>query len=124
MKLTVLKWLGDSMIVFTGRAIEILFRAVLFFIPLGAYMILLQKRSKVSKVSSLLTYTTDRSVWQYVFPGFILVSIEPDDLTNYLKRVHNSLQFWIERNKYLLSLTFMLIIVGLMVFSYIKGGVL
>ena len=72
MKLTVLKWIGDSSIGILGRTIEVLFRCVLCILPLGIYMILLQRRSKASKVSSILTFTNERSIWQHVFPGFIL----------------------------------------------------
>ena len=122
MKLTVLKWLGESSIGFIGRTIELLFRILLCFLPLGVYMLLLQKRSKVSKVSNLAVYTNDRSVWQHVFPGFILVSIEPDELSNFLTKVHNSLQSWVEKNKHILALLFMSTIVALMILSYIKGG--
>lgn len=122
MKLTVIKWLADSSIGILGRSIELIFRSILCLMPLGLYMLLLQKRSKASKVSSILTYTNDRSVWQHVFPGFILISIEPDELTNFLTKVHNSLQTWVDKNKYILALIFMILIVGLMVLSYMRGG--
>ena len=122
MKLTVLNWIKDSSIGLIGRTIEFLFRFLLCLTPLGVYLILLQKRSKASKVSSLLTFTNDRSIWQHVFPGFILVAIEPDELSNFLTKVHNSVQSWVDRNKYVLALIFMTIIVGFMILLYTKGG--
>lgn len=123
MKLTVLNWLKDSSKNLIGRSIELLFRFILCILPLGLYMILLQKRSKASKVSSLMTFTNDRSVWQHIFPGFILVAIEPDFLNNFLTNLNNSFKAWVERNKYALAILFMATIVSILVLMYIKGGV-
>ena len=123
MKLTVLNWLKDSSKNLIGRSIELLFRFILCILPLGLYMILLQKRSKASKVSSLMTFTNDRSVWQHIFPGFILVAIEPDVLNNFLTNLNNSFKAWVERNKYALAILFMATIVSILVLMYIKGGV-
>lgn len=122
MKLTVLKWIGDSSIGILGRTIEVLFRCVLCILPLGIYMILLQRRSKASKVSSILTFTNERSIWQHVFPGFILVAIEPDELNKFLTKINNNFKVWVERNKYLLGLLFMSSIVIIMILIYLKGG--
>ena len=122
MKLTVLKWIADGSVGFLGRLIELIFRTFLCLLPLGFYMALIQKRNKVSKVSSLLTFTNDRSVWQHVFPGFILVAIEPDEMDKFFTNLNSKFKAWAERNKYLLALLFMTIIVGLLILSYIKGG--
>ena len=123
MKLIVLTWLKDSSITFIGKSVELLFRSILCILPLGLYMILLQKRSKASKVSSLMTFTNDRSVWQHIFPGFILVAIEPDVLNNFLTNLNNSFKAWVERNKYALAILFMATIVSILVLMYIKGGI-
>lgn len=122
MRLTVLKWIMDSSVGFLGRLVELIFRTSLCLLPLGFYMALIQKRSKVSKVSSLLTFTNDRSVWQHVFPGFILVAIEPDEMNKFFTNLNNKFKIWVERNRYLLALLFMSIIVGLLILSYVKGG--
>ena len=122
MKLTVLRWIIDSSIGFLGRFVELIFRISLCLLPLGFYMALIQKRNKVSKVSSLPTFTNDRSVWQHVFPGFILVAIEPDEMNKFFTNLNSKFKTWAERNKYLLALLFMTIIVGLLILSYIKGG--
>ena len=123
MKMTVLKWIADSSIGLLGRTIELLFRCVLCFLPLGIYMILLQKRSKASKVSSLQAFTNDRSIWQHVFPGFVLVAIEPDEMENFFININNNFKSCAERNKYLIALIFMSLIVGIMVLMYVRGGV-
>ena len=123
MKLIVLNWLKDSSKNLIGRSIELLFRFILCILPLGLYMILLQKRSKASKVSSLMTFTNDRSVWQHIFPGFILVAIEPDVLNNFLTNLNNSFKAWVERNKYALAILFMATIVSILILMYIKGGI-
>lgn len=121
MKLTVLRWLRDSSIELIGKSIEITFRIILCILPLGIYMILLQKRSKASKVSSLLTFTTDRSIWQHIFPGFILVSVEPDALNKFITNINNKFKNWVDRNKYLITIIFMLIVVIIMILIYLKG---
>lgn len=123
MKLTVLKWIGESSIGILGRTIEMLFRIILCLLPLGVYMLLLQKRTKASKISNIMVYTNDRSIWQHVFPGFILVSIEPDGMQKFLLNLNSNFKNWVERNKYLLALLFMSSIVGLMLLMYLKGGV-
>ena len=122
MKLTVLEWLGGSLVPILGRTIELLFRVILVLMPLGIYLLLIQKRSKASAVSSLSAYTNDKSRWQHIFPGFILISINPDDLTNFISNKKSKFQTWVKENKYLLSFLFMGSIVFLMLLSYIKGG--
>lgn len=120
MKIVVLKWIVDELIPFIGRCIELLFRIILCLLPLGVYLFLIQKRNKASKVSSLTTVTTDNSVWQHVFPGFLLVAIEPTVLEDCINKKKSDFQHWVERNKYILTMIFMSIIVGLMLFSYLK----
>ena len=120
MKIVVLKWIIDDLIPFIGRCIELLFRIILCLLPLGVYLILIQQRKKASKVSSLTTFTTDNSVWQHIFPGFLLVAIEPTVLSDYMNKKKNDFQYWVKRNEYILAIIFMTAIVSLMLFSYIK----
>lgn len=122
MKLTVLQWIKDETVPFIGRVIEALFRTVLFFLPLGVYLFLLQSRSKASSINSISVFTNENSKFQHVFPGFILVSISPNSLNEAVLRVRNNFQNWVEHNKYLLAFLFMAVIVGIMMLSYIKGG--
>ena len=120
MKLTVLNWFKDELLPFIGRCVELLFRVILCLLPLGVYLILIQQRKKASKVSSLTTFTTDNSVWQHIFPGFLLVAIEPTVLSDYMNKKKNDFQYWVKRNEYILAIIFMTAIVSLMLFSYIK----
>ena len=115
MKIVVLKWIVDELIPFIGRCIELLFRIILCLLPLGVYLFL-----KASKVSSLTTVTTDNSVWQHVFPGFLLVAIEPTVLEDYINKKKSNFQHWVERNKYIIAIIFMSVIISLMLFSYLK----
>lgn len=123
MKLTVLKWVAESSVGLLGRTVELIFRTILCVLPLGVYMLLLQKRSKASKISNIMVYTNDRSIWQHVFPGFILVAIEPDEMKKFFTNLNNNFKAFVERNKYLLALLFMASIVGLMILIYLRGGV-
>ena len=115
MKLTVLKWLGDSSVALLGRLIELIFRTILCFLPLGVYMILLQKRQKASSVNTISVYTNERSKFQHVFPGFILVAVEPNSLNNTFSNWKNKVQEWVKNNKYILTLLFMAAILVLLV---------
>lgn len=116
MKLTVLNWFKDSIKIFLGRVIEFIFRVVLFLLPLGVYMFIIQQRTKVSSVSNLTVYTKDESVWQHVFPGFILVAIQPNQFKEYISVKKAKIQGWIKDNKYLLAMLFMALVIGLMVY--------
>ena len=121
MKLTVLNWCKEMLIPIIGKSVEFVFRSVLCLLPLGIFMLVLQKRKKASAVSSISVYTNERSKFQFVFPGFLLVSIEPNSLDTALIQLKGSFQAWINRNKYVLSFIFMFIVVLLMLLSYIKG---
>lgn len=118
MKLTVLKWITDSLIGTTGKLIEILFRLLLLILPMGLFLLLIQMRDKASKVSNLSVYTTDNSTWQHIFPGFLLVAIDPNVAQKMYLRIKVNFQSWVNGNKYLLSFLFMTLIVALMI---IKG---
>lgn len=122
MELKILKEIGKVAVPFLGRIVEFTFRVILCLLPLGVYMVILQKRVKASSTTSISVYTNETSKFQHVFPGFLLVSVNPDTLNNFLTKVHNNFQSWIQRNKYILAFLFMATIVGLMILSYIRGG--
>ena len=119
MKLTVLTWFKDSAVPFLGKIIEVLFRIILFILPLGVYLFLVQNRDKASKVSNLSVYTNDNSVWQHVFPGFILVAVDAHSFEKSYLEAKRKFQNWISTNRYILALIFMTTIVILMI---INGG--
>ena len=122
MELIVMRWLRDFLVPLIGKTVELLFRVLLCLLPLGVYMVILQKRVKASSTRTISVYTKENSKFQHVFPGFLLVSIDPDSLSSYLAKAHNNVQNWIQRNKYIIALLFMSAIVWLMVLSYIRGG--
>ena len=111
-------WLLDSITPLIGRLIELLFRIILFILPLGLYLTLIQYRTKVSKVSNISVYTTDESVWQHIFPGFILVAINPESFKKHLQDTKRTIQNSISNNKYLIEVLFMIAVLVLM---YVKG---
>lgn len=117
MKLTVLSWLKDALIIWIARLIEFTFRSLLLLLPLGVYLVLIQFRSKASAVSSLSTFTSDKSAWQHIFPGFILVTIDQGLLKTVLLSNYDKFQSWLKGNKYTLALLFMIAIVCLMILN-------
>ena len=114
MKLTVIEWLREGAKAPIGKSIELLFRLTIALLPLGFYLLLIQLRDKSSKVSGLSAYTSERSEWQFVFPGFMLVSENPKALKEAIIAKNNALQGFVMQNKYSLAFFFMLTIVILM----------
>jgi inner membrane protein involved in colicin E2 resistance len=118
MKLTVLTWLKDELVVYIGKLVELLFRLLLLILPMGLFLLLIQGRSKASSIRTILDFTEDNSRWQHIFPGFILVAIDPNVAKATCTKIRVNIQSWINSNKYLLGLMFMTLIVALMI---IKG---
>ena len=118
MKLTFLTWIRDELLPLFGKLIEIMFRCTLLVLPMGLFLLLIQTRSKASSIRTILDFTEDNSRWQHIFPGFIIVAIDPNIASNMYRRAKINVQSWINENKYLLSFLFMTLIVALMI---IKG---
>ena len=117
MKLTVLGWLKDVLLVWVARVIEITFRLILLCLPLWVFLLVIQGRGKASSVSNLTTFTNDKSIWQHIFPGFILVAIDPDQFKNTNLKIYTRIQSWLNRNKYTLAFLFMITVVCLMILN-------
>lgn len=114
MKLTILNWLKDAAIPFVGKLIELLFRIILFIMPLGVFLLLIQYRNKASKISNISVFTTDESTWQHIYPGFALVAINPETNKKNIKRIKKNIQATIESNKYFIEIIFMIVVVILL----------
>jgi len=118
LKANITQWVVDFINVLFKKVVEYLLRLIWFFLPMGLFLILLQLRTNASKVSNLSVYTNDKSVWQQIFPGFILVAIDKDYLRNYTQSKKQLFQKWIENNKYVLCFLFMFLVVVIMI---VKG---
>ena len=120
MKLTVINWLRDASVTLIGRSIEIIFRIVLFLLPLGVYLFIMQYREKASTIRNISVYTNDESRWQHVFPGFILVSVDHGSFKRSISRIKGNIQNWVATNKYLIGVLFMVAVVLLMLLNEVK----
>ncbi len=120
MKFTVLNWLKEDLTPFVGKIIELFFRIILFLLPLGVYLLLIQYREKVSKISNISVYTNNESVWQHIYPGFALVAINPKATKRNIKRIKDNIQSVISANKYLIEVFFMLVILFFLFFKGVK----
>ena len=120
MKLTVMEWFKDASVALIGRLIEVLFRTILFLLPLGIYLFLVQSREKASTIRNISVYTNDESRWQHVFPGFILVAVDPSGFKKSINKIKGNIQNWISSNKYILEVLFMIAVVALMVMCEVK----
>lgn len=121
MNLIVYNWFKEFLKGFIWQIAERLLRILLFLLPVGVYITMLQFRSKASKVSSLTVFTKDNSVWQYIFPGFALVAIDPSMFKNAIKKRNEEFQFWIQNNKYTLSFLFALLMVLIILWKKVLG---
>ena len=115
MKLTVLTWLKDSSVTFVGKLIEILFRITLFLLPLGAYILLMQSRTKASSIRNISVFTNDSSTWQHVYPGIIMVTVNPSYIKEKFISFRKKFNNWFITNKYLIEFLLAAIIVVLMI---------
>ena len=119
MKIEASVWVKDFLTNLIKQLIEFSIRIILFFLPMGLYLLLLQFRKKVSSTSNLSAFTTPNSVWQHIFPGFILVAVDHNYFRNIIKVKHNEFQTWINNNKYVLCFLFALVLV---IFMFILGS--
>lgn len=120
MKLTVINWLKDASVTFVGRSIEIIFRIILFLLPLGVYLYIIQSREKASTIRNISVYTNDESRWQHIFPGFILVDVNHGSFKRGYNKIKMNIQNWIATNKYLIAILFMALVVFLMLLNEVK----
>ena len=63
----------------------------------------IQLRSKASKISNISVYTDEKSCWQHIFPGFILVAVDENMLKNKYNEIKKNFQTWIFNNRFILS---------------------
>lgn len=118
MKLEVVQWLADELKPFLGRVIELFFRCILFLLPLGVYLLLIQYRKKASTIRNINVYTQDESTWQHIFPGFILVSISPETFRKQVQEKKRNFQLWISSNKYIFEA---LALAAIIILLYLGG---
>ena len=115
MKIEALIWIKDFLLNVIKQLLELLIRIILFLLPLGIYLTLLQFRQKVSSTSNLSVFTNKNSVWQHIFPGFILVAIDPNFFKNSISFRYTKFQNFIKDNKYTLCFLLGLAIVIFMI---------
>ena len=115
MRLTILNWFKESLISFLGKSIEILFRVILFILPLGVFLTLIQNRDKASTIRTISVYTTDESKWQHIYPGFILVAVDPNSFKKGINKVRSQVQKWLSDNRYILEFLFAASVVTLLI---------
>ena len=73
-------------------------------------MLILQLRSKASSVSNISVYTNDKSDWQFVFPNFMLVSVNPKALKDTYEKRKKELEKFLGSNKYIIVVLFLCVL--------------
>ena len=114
MKPIILTWIKE----FTLRTLkligEFMARVIWLMLPLGVFMLLIQMRSRASGIRSISAFTDDNSEFQAIFPGYYLVSVNPNEMKEYMAKVKGNFQKWLQNNKYILCFLLALCIVLLM----------
>ena len=114
MKPIILTWIKE----FTLRTLkligEFMARVIWLMLPLGVFMLLIQMRSKASGIRSISAFTNDNSEFQAIFPGYYLVSVNPNEMKEYMAKIKGNFQKWLQNNKYILCFLLALCIVLLM----------
>ena len=72
---------------------------------------------KASTMSNISVFTNDDSRWQHIFPGFILVALDHNSFKKSANKIKATIQLWVQTNRYILGLIFMIFIVLFMVIS-------
>lgn len=114
MKPIILAWIKEYIIRTLLSLGEFLARVVWLMLPLGVFMLLLQMRSKASGIRSISAFTNDSSEFQAIFPGYYLVSVNPNEMKEYMTKTKGSFQKWVQNNKYVLCFLLALCVVFLM----------
>ena len=114
--LTVLSWTQEYLLLGLAKVIEYTFRIILLCLPLWVYLVIIQYREKVSTIRNISIFTNDTSVWQHIFPGFILVSVDPKGLNKYFKRKKEEFNGFMEANKYFLVILLLGVLFAFLIF--------
>lgn len=114
MKPIILTWIKEFTLNNLKLIGEFLARVVWLMLPLGVFMLLIQMRSKASGIRSISAFTNDSSEFQSVFPGYMLVAVNPNEMKEYMVKTKDSFQKWVQNNKYILCFLLALCVVLLM----------
>lgn len=116
----VTQWFLDELKPLVGKTIELFFRCILFILPLGIYLTLIQYRKKASTIRNISVYTNDESTWQHIFPGFILVAIQPETFKKEIQEKKRNFQLWVSANKYIFEAIALVLIIVLLYLGGVK----
>ena len=114
MKPIILTWIKDFTLNNLKLIGEFIARVAWLMLPLGVFMLLIQMRSKASGIRSISAFTNDSSEFQAIFPGYYLVSVNPNEMKEHIVKTKNSFQKWVQGNKYVLCFSLALCVVLLM----------
>ena len=114
MKPIILTWIKEFIISAFKLIGEFMARVIWLMLPLGVFMLLIQMRSKASGIRSISAFTDDNSEFQAIFPGYYLVSVNPNEMKEYMVRAEGNFQRWLQDNKCILCFSLAVCVVLLM----------
>lgn len=79
-------------------------------LPLWFFMVIMQLRDKNNKATAISTFVKDNSEFQYIFPGYILVAVDPTSLRKWHKNFMRIVYDYLNTNKWLLIISLLIII--------------
>lgn len=114
MKPIILTWIKEFILSTLKSIGEFTARIIWLILPLGVFILLIQMRSKASGIRSISAFTNDNSEFQAIFPGYYLISVNPNEMKEHMIKTKNIFQKWVENNKYVLCFSLALCVVLLM----------
>lgn len=88
-------------------------------LPVGLFLLLMQLRDKNNKATAIGAFVDENSEFQYIFPEYILVSVDPNKLKRDTRRKISNVNSFMEKWKWTLLiglLGLILIAIGLKFF--------
>lgn len=92
---------------------EYVLRFIYLCLPLGLFMFMMSLRKKCNSITAIDVYANEKAVFQQVYPGALLVLIEPKAFLDRCKVLSMKAETFIEVHKYSIfaCLLFIIIIV-------------
>ena len=96
--------------------LDVLVRMAYLCLPLWFFMLILQLRKNVDKVTGLTIYYSEDSTWHTIYDGVVLVNTQPGALERRLLNIKN----WFIKTKYMWIVVAILIIISTLIYIAIK----
>lgn len=114
---SVLKEVWLTTLSFLAFIAEYILRFIYLCMPIGIFMLAMSLRKKCNSITALDIFANDKAVFQHVYPGVLLVLLEPKAFLDSCKINMAKLEALISWHKYtIISLLLFLIMLAVIIF--------